>query len=87
MAELDRAIHEKTNEFSVALDGRVKPGHDNGGRRRFFHTLESGYPWGQETKISHVFAVGPRFRGNDAAGQSVRSVTGLLPLPRATAVS
>jgi hypothetical protein len=48
MARLDRAIHEKTNEFSAALDGRVKPGHDNRGRRQYFHTLESGNP-GQPT--------------------------------------
>jgi hypothetical protein len=36
MARLDRAIHEKPNEFSVALDGRVKPGHDKGVRCQFF---------------------------------------------------
>ncbi len=30
MARLDRAIHERPNEFSVELDGRVKPGHDKG---------------------------------------------------------
>ena len=30
MARLDRAIHKIFNEFSVALDGRVKPGHDSG---------------------------------------------------------
>jgi hypothetical protein len=42
MARLDRAIHEKANEFSVALDGLVKPGHDKGGRRQFFHTRFRG---------------------------------------------
>ncbi len=42
MARLDRAIHEKSNEFSVALDGRVKPGHDSSGHRQLFHTLIRG---------------------------------------------
>ena len=36
MARLDRAIHEKANEFNVALDGRVKPGHDNRGAPAIF---------------------------------------------------
>jgi hypothetical protein len=30
MALLDRAIHERGNDLSSSLDGRVKPGHDNG---------------------------------------------------------
>jgi len=30
MAALDAAIHEKDFIFNMLLDGRVKPGHDNG---------------------------------------------------------
>jgi hypothetical protein len=30
MAALDAAIHEKHRTFNMLLDGRVKPGHDNG---------------------------------------------------------
>jgi hypothetical protein len=30
MAALDAAIHEKERAFNRLLDGRVKPGHDNG---------------------------------------------------------
>jgi hypothetical protein len=43
MAVLDTAIQEKPKHFNVALDGRVKPGHDNRARFRFFHTLEGGW--------------------------------------------
>jgi hypothetical protein len=39
MARLDRAIHEN---FNVLVDGRVKPGHDNEGSRRFLHTRMRG---------------------------------------------
>jgi hypothetical protein len=35
MAALDAAIHEKLSTFNV-LDGRVKPGHDNGGHDILF---------------------------------------------------
>jgi hypothetical protein len=31
MAALDAAIHEKHRAFNMLPDGRVKPGHDNGG--------------------------------------------------------
>jgi hypothetical protein len=30
MAALDAAIHGKAGYYNVTLDGRVKPGHDNG---------------------------------------------------------
>jgi hypothetical protein len=42
MARLDRAIHEKASALSMLMDGWVKPGHDSGGCRQFFHTLEGG---------------------------------------------
>jgi len=30
MAALDAAIQDQDNAFSMAVDGRVKPGHDSG---------------------------------------------------------
>jgi hypothetical protein len=44
MAVLDTAIQEKPKHFNPGLDGRVKPGHDNRARFRFFHILEGGDP-------------------------------------------
>jgi hypothetical protein len=49
MAALDAAIHEKHNTFNILLDGRVKPGHDNGRSRYFIHSLEGGDPWQRRT--------------------------------------
>ena len=42
MARLDRAIHERDKNFSKLLDGRVKPGHDNGSRGNFFTRSQAG---------------------------------------------
>jgi hypothetical protein len=36
MARLDQAIHAKMQDFSMLVDGRVKPGHDNRGSSDFF---------------------------------------------------
>jgi hypothetical protein len=49
MAALDAVIHEKCDTFNMLLDGRVKPGHDNGRSRYFIHSLESGDPWQRRT--------------------------------------
>jgi hypothetical protein len=58
MARLDRAIHEKSDEFSMDLDGRVEPGHDSRTRCQFFHTLEGGHPSLQNTAFSHRLTMG-----------------------------
>jgi hypothetical protein len=36
---------------------------------QYFHTLESGNPWLQKTPVLHVFAMGHRFREDDAAAR------------------
>jgi hypothetical protein len=44
MAALDAAIHEKHRSCNMLLDGRVKPGHDNGRPCYFSHMLEGANP-------------------------------------------
>src|SRR5208337_4863534 len=45
MAALDAAIHEKHRTFDMLLNGRVKPGHDNGRSCYFIYSLEGRSPW------------------------------------------
>ncbi len=42
MARRDRAIQYHIECIGLFMDGRVKPGHDSGGRRQFFYTLFRG---------------------------------------------
>jgi A/G-specific adenine glycosylase len=44
MGALDAAIREKHRTFNMLRDGRVKPGHDNGGALYFIHSLAGGNP-------------------------------------------
>jgi hypothetical protein len=44
------------------------------------HSRVSGNPCQQKMTLPRILVMGSRFRGNDAAEQSARSVPGVLPL-------
>jgi hypothetical protein len=63
MGKVDAAIHAKHRTFNWLLDGRVKPGHDNGRSRYFIHSLEQ-----PESVAGHV----PRFLRGVSHGPHMR---------------
>jgi L-cysteine S-thiosulfotransferase len=70
MAALDAAIHEKYRTFTMWLDGRVKPGHDNGRAHYFIDGIEGGNPspltW--NSKVLDAVFVGPRLHADGGGG-------------------